>query len=223
MKKNIIKIIFISLFILGNINVNAANTCTSEELNRLKELANNVEIKYDYEIVDVGNYADIDYIFKVNNFDINLKIKLEVNGSLEDKIYTYSNQSELHEMYFKDGEKVNFKIYSYTLDNCIDKLLRTISIKLPYYNQYYYYNKEKCENYKDSKYCSEFLEKKINLSDEEIDKLLENEVKNENKEKKIKWLNISYKYFIFIAIGILISLIVIVSIIIVRKRKKDYI
>ena len=45
------------LICFGCINVSAIEECTTSELNRLKELANNVSFQYEYEIEKEKYYA----------------------------------------------------------------------------------------------------------------------------------------------------------------------
>ena len=163
-------ILLVCLFFVFT-NVKAIETCSSDELKRLNELASNVEFKYNYEIVDEYitqnelevNYATVEYKLNILNHTDDLKYMVLVGNN-----EFYLDINALDQYKFLDGDKLTIKIYSYTNDLCTDTLLKTIKLNIPYYNQYYYRNKEKCQSNLDFKYCKEFLDKELKLSDSEI-------------------------------------------------------
>ena len=163
----------ILLFI--TINVKAIDKCTTEEMNRLNELAKNVQFKTDYEVTPMETTNDKGE--KIIN-DIDVSYKIQIINDNEDLKYYYKlssekekkqvSASELSNISFPDGEKLEISIYSYTTNLCTDELLKTEKIDLPAYNTYYYLNKDKCKNNPNFKYCKEFMD--INISFEDIEK-----------------------------------------------------
>jgi len=186
MKK--IKYLSIMLLMVAFIDVKAIDNCTTVELNRLKELANNVVIEQEYNIIDEeaiqnedeevieGKFAQ--FHLKVLNFNSDLRISyLNEEGE-----YEFISQSDLEAKVFFEGEKLTFKIYSYTNNLCTDRVLNTINIKLPYYNIFYSKNEEKCKKYSDYKYCKEFIDEDIEEDLDKIAKEFSNYIKNPNSE-----------------------------------------
>ena len=217
----------ISLFIIcfiGCLNVYAYEVpeCTNTELNRLNELANNVNFKTSYTIDDetvndIDHTVEVIYSLELVNLDKDLKIKYKANnGSIKD---LNANTTKINNL--GDGN-ITIYIYSYTTNLCTDRLLKTKTIKLPSYNEYYYFNKDKCEAHPEFKYCSEFRKTDEYYDFEKIDKeYLEYTKKDEKKEvveeKKIP------TYFYYIAGGVvgIIILITIISLVAKRRKKDD--
>ena len=208
--KKIIYAFCLFLIYFSYLNVFAIDKCTSSEMARLKELANNVKFNYNhkFEMVD-EEYHEIwsSYNFEILNFNNDLKIYVNGKDDLID-INTFKNRD------FSSGEVV-FYIYSYTNNLCTDELLKKVQIDLPLYNEYYYFNKDKCSEYPEFKFCKEFM----NISDynfEEIDKEFQEYIKKEDKNNFINKDN--YKLY-FIIGGFSLVLIIGVSILIIIKKK----
>lgn len=203
--------IFLSFIV---INVNALEDCTSSEMKRLTELANNVKIDYSYTIEE-SDYQDVLLIYdiKIHNLNDDLKIYYQVENN-SDKILIDNNQPTLEG--YGEGETLTFSIYAYTTNRCVNKRLRTITVKLPIYNDYYYINKDKCSEYPDFKYCKEFMDNK-ELTIEEIDIKFEEYINDLKKDEIKNHFKINYIYY---GLGIIV-LIVLVIVIIVLKRQKN--
>ena len=206
------------------LDVNALDNCTTDEMKRLRELAGNVELKYNYEIDSehVAESADqesfVEGVFKIQilNHNEDLRYVLQYESS-EFEI----KGNDLSEFSFDEGETIILKIYSYTTNLCTHNLLKTYTIKLPYYNQYYHFNKDKCESNKDFEYCKEFLDKYTSKTNTEIAEEFE-KLKNDNSNivNELPKSNI----IIVIVSLIIISGLGIVGVIIynqLKKRKKD--
>lgn len=205
-------------------NVKAIDACTTEEMSRVRELANQIEIKTNYRIEEdeerkkngASDYLDVIYTIDVVNLSEDLKIYYK-NISDIDSIEL--DPTELQDTEFSEGQKIKFDIYSYTTNLCTNEFLKSITIEFPVYSRYYYVNKEKCVENPEFEYCKEFQDNG-DKSIEEIDKLLE-EYKNkktDNSENEIK-NELLNNYSIIIAIGIVV--IVILFIIIKVKKKKN--
>lgn len=209
-------ILLISLFFITT-NVFAINDCTNSEMKRLKELANNVKINYDYEIdeeIEKRTIAGYFYV-QINNLNNDLQIYLkDTSGNL--KLYS---KSEIEEINFNFNSTEKFYIYSYTDNLCTNKLIKTITIKFPSVNPYYYYNKEKCIEHTDFKYCQEFYQHDLDL--DEIDEMY-NEYINKNNitDQKTETFNKDYIYII-IASFLIISVVIFIVIKIIKNKKED--
>lgn len=216
------------------VNVKAIDACTPEEMNRLRELAKNVQFKTEYELfyseeddyedetTENGHIASVYYMVKVINMNENLKILMKNNDNnkyekvnLDDEMYLQGGDISS----FSPGSNITLKIYSYTTNLCTNELLRTETIKFDSYNYWYSNNKEECKNYPDFKYCKEFME--VNKDDEEIDKLF-NEYKKDTKgESNSKILDfISNNKYVIIIISAVIIIGVAVFIILKRNKKE---
>ena len=209
------KILFnICLFFLSFSNVYASNSCSTDEKNRLLELANNVSINYEQVLEENDENDDIEldsyYKLRVHNLDKDLKLYLEN----DDNEFVLPTINKLEEEYFNNGEKLVFKIYSFSLNGCTNQLLRTITLDLPYYNEYYYFNKEKCQKYSEFKYCTEYLDKENDLDKEEIDNLF-----NEYIKENTSIVKSSSFYYILIAILLLMVIGIGVALYIKRLKK----
>ena len=203
------------LICFSYINVSAIDACTTSEMTRLRELANNVKFNYNYKIEYESEEDEelwMAYSFEILNYNDDLKIYLNDQSNLID-VNTFQNQE------FSRGENITFYIYSYTDNLCTDELLRTIDVKLPVYNTYYYFNKERCEGYPDFEYCKEFMDVS-EYSFSEIDEMFQKYVDGDNIIDLITDDNYRL-YFIFGGIGLILVIIIVCFIFIKRKRKKD--
>ena len=154
-KKVLLIIIAVITFTIYK-NVFAIDACTNSEMERLRELANNVEFKtnYDFDIVDKDmKKIYLNYTIEFINLDDDLKISYKVNNGetieLEPGVKSIKNLGP--------DNKITISIYSYTDNLCTERLLRTKTINLLPYNDYYYFNKEKCQEYPEFEYCQEFI------------------------------------------------------------------
>lgn len=222
-------LICIFIFVIC-MDVKAVDTCSTEELARLKELANNVEIKYEYELVkydvedeDIEKNYDVIFKLKVLNFHDNLK--LYENNNDEDN-NNYINIEDFEDTNFWPGKSFTFQIYSYVDNDCTYKVLRNFSFKLPYYNDYYHLHKEKCDQYKEFEYCSELINQKIDKDDEEINEMFDKYIQSLDDNKKNNKNNNTFQSILdifnnqFIIYGIVAVIITLIIVIIVKKNKK---
>ncbi len=206
----------ILLFLFTSLKVDAYEACTNSEMERLKELAKNVEFKPSYEIgyVDEDNKS-VEVNYKVEIINFNSDLRIEYTSKYEEEGTIKSDTKEINNL--ADGDKITFKIYSYTTNLCTDEILRTVSIELPKVNDYYYFNKEKCNDNKEFKYCKEFMDTD-NVEFEDIDKEFE-EYLNPNINEIINKLD--KKVFIYIGIGVGVIIAGVVVFVILKKKKKE--
>ena len=216
MKRKIyLGLLFIITFLV-NLQVNAIQSCTNTEMERLRELAKNFKIQTSYEmdVDDENKSLYLEYSIKFINFDPDLKIIYQLDS--ESDPIELTSTSEFEDI-FSENSKVDFKIYSYTNNLCTERLLKTYIVNFPSYNDYYYFNKEKCDANSDFKYCKEFM----NVEDidfEKIDKEFDEYLKEDNINSKIT--NNLLWYIIGGLVGIVV-LITIIVLIVKRKKKTD--
>ena len=218
MKKIFITIMIVFISLIWK-NVYAIDACTTNEMSRLRELAGNVEFKTSYEFDDVDNeYKNVFIFYDIDilNFSDDLKITYELDGT---EYELFSDDKKIEDLW--EGLNLTFNIYSYTDNLCTERLLKTVKVNLPFYSDYYYFNKDKCNNHKDFKYCQEF----ISIEDreyEDIDKLFQEQVISlENNKDDNNEIIKSKNIYIYIIIGVILIILGISIPIIVSKRKHD--
>ena len=210
------KIILVIVLFIFCINVKA-EVCSTEEINRLKELASNVEIIPSL-VVDDSRYSEEEKNYEMLSAYYDIKI-----SNLHDYLMVFYNgnagrqviNSENAENFiFYGGDRATFNVYSYTENDCTNKSLRTITIKFDYYNVYYYSHKDKCDEYPNFEYCKEYM----NIGDKsysEIDNLFEEYIKENTKNS-----GYNDRDFYYVAGGIVIVLIISILVTIIVKRYK---
>lgn len=209
--KKILKCLSLIIIFLITSNVYAIDDCSTKEMNRLKELANNVKFTYSYQVEEESKEEE--YIIALYKFEV-LNLSSDLHLVYNKKVIS---ENDLKNIDFYDRHQV-FELYSYVDNLCTDELVKKVEIDLPVLNSYYYFNKEKCLEYPDFKYCQEFLD--INdISYDEIDKLFLEYTKEDNNDSSKKEDN----NILYIIIGsVCISILVIISIIlIIKKRNKE--
>lgn len=213
MKK--IKYVLLILLVTLSINVRAADNCDSKELKRLKELAKKVEFDYDYKLVND------EAVFSISATNLNEDLRvLIIENYYEDKYREFKGETSASLDGFKSGERVVVTIKGFVANGCSGVTVLTKTVKLPYYN--YYYDWNRCSGNENFKYCKYLLD--ANITKEEFDKQFElfmnkkiegynKESETENVSEKRKFDNI---YFVIVSIAILL---IVLSIIIIRVRK----
>lgn len=225
MKK--IKYILLLFLFIGVLDVYAVDNCTNEEMKRLKDLASNVNFKTEYTVSPREILNDEGVMELV---DVSVNFKIQIINDNEDLKYYYKdnikgekiliNQSDLSERSFRDGENIEFQIYSYSKNLCTNKLLRTVKVELPNYNMYYYLNKDKCDTYPEFQYCKEFL--KVNQDDfSKIDKLFDEYLSNNDKENNSNSLKKTLNNLYYIIAGIAFIVVFTIIIIVYKRKKRD--
>lgn len=214
-----LKIILMIVLFFITTNVFAINDCTNAEMKRLRELANNVKITYEYTVDDEIIEEETVYVH-YNIKVINLSDDLKIYYSGEDNNLRAYSKEEIEDMEFSAGTTNKFYLYSYTNNLCTDELIKTILVEFPVVNSYYHFNKEKCLNNQDFKYCQEFFNEE-NYSFKEIDKMFDDYLNNGNSNNSNQINKYLTKYIYYI-IGIIVLVLVIVIVIIkVKKNKKE--
>lgn len=204
------KYIFIfALIILILIPINIKANCNYEDQSALNKLASHVN--YDYEYVG-GNFFNVT-ISNVTN-DLKLLYNNKYYTNLNGKVVLYN---------LKNNDENNIIIYSTESSRCPNISIRTLYIKLPYYNQYS--EREECKEYSSFDVCSKFVKKQISQDEfeqaiekkelqEEIEKFIKENQENNFKKQKfvLSKLNIS----LVISAGIIL---IIITMLILKLKK----
>lgn len=205
--KRIFKYLSLIIIFLITSNVYAIDECSTKEMNRLKELANNVKFSYTYQIEEENiEEGYIVTLYKIEVLNLPSDLRLVYDGKIV-------SANDIKNMNFYSSNQV-FELYSYVDNFCTDELIKKVVVDLPTVNSYYYFNKEKCLENPDFKYCQEFLDIK-DISYEEIDKLFQEYTKKDDNNSSKKNNN----YLLYTLIGI--SVVVIITIILVIKHRKN--
>ena len=206
--RNIKYLIFtLFLFSLSFLDVSAA-VCDSNDIARLKELAKNVTVTYEYdrESSELGSLGL--YLVTVSGLTEELYGMVSLGADQKGFFYTEDNQGiDVERLSNGDNELI---IYS---SNC-SEIVRTIKVKLPYYNDFSNYGECNGISGEDLYVCSDFLDKPISYS------IFENEIRKYKEglleEKEESTIDIQYFF------GAIICVFVICLIfLIVRKVKTN--
>lgn len=211
-----IKILFIIVCYFAYTSNVSADLCDKEHIKQLKELANQVEVNYEYldyteEIKNnpEGEYPLNSYLVSVNLISNELYIKY----NNYDYYYTNDNNG-LIEFVVNSG-KVNLTIHS---DTCAGHKLKNVSLNLPKYNTYSYRSECKELSEYELDVCDPWYQGTIN--DNYFYNVV-NEYLNKPEEKETfidVIINIYSKYQLIIIGSILLIILSIIGIISYRKR-----
>ena len=176
--KRIFKYLSLIIIFLITSNVYAIDDCSTKEMNRLKELANNVKFTYSYQIEEESKEEEfIIVLYKIEVLNLSSDLRLVYDGKIV-------SANDIKNMNFYNKNQI-FELYSYVDNLCTDELIKKVVVDLPTVNSYYYFNKEKCLENPDFKYCQEFLDIK-DISYEEIDKLFQEYTKKDDNNSSKK-------------------------------------
>ncbi len=212
-------LVFIISFFTGIISIKALSYggCEYKDVARMKSFVNNINLTYDYTIINNEAYFDVTisnitsdmYFVDVKN-NITYYYNNTINGEITIKCYTNTSGS--------------YKFYSAN-PSCSGISLGTKYYKFPIYN--IYFNNEMCNDYKNISICQKWVNK--SYSYDEFAKQIEdykNSLIEEPKDDDViihnptiidKIIDIYVRYYYIF----LIAIIVLCSSIIIIKRKKD--
>lgn len=196
---NYIKYLVFSLVLFISFTSNvSAKSCDSDDIARLKVLANNIDYQYEY-ISDKYSHQ----LYKVYFNNLTDEIYIRYNG------YNYFENSLSLE-----AASGTAKFYVYAT-NCFEKKIRTIEVKLPKFNEYSL--SDECIDIGADKLdiCSEWYPNE--LTDEQFELEINNYYSKIEKKSFIDILKDNY----LIVSGIVIILIFIICAFIFFKRKKN--
>lgn len=210
-----ILLLFITLFFSFNSRVDAA-LCDKEHITKLKELAGQVEVSYEYldyseEILSGGNGSYSTNIYKVSINLIDEDLYLIYNKK---NFYHNDNNNGIIEIYANSGY-VDFSIHTKT---CADYKLRKVDLLLPKFNIYSY--KEECKLVEEYNLdvCNPWYQGTITDSSfkKAIDKYLNLSVSEMNFQNFI--IEFFKKYYLYIVSGIIFISVFIILFVNYRKK-----
>ena len=225
------KRIIILLLCLISLNV-YADTCDKNELSRLKKLAEYVEINYTSEIKEkrdkdkiLYKYGEYTLIANNLNDEIRVRVYQDYYGNKYREFKGTNGNGTLGPFY--DGERVTVTIEGYVKNGCSGENLRTITVKLPYYNVYS--ENENCKDdsniFFNTKCCEKIIENKYDKSS--FNKCLDDYYKNEymsiilGKMRNVTTEQKSTSYLKYIIIGIVLLTFLIITVLILKKIEKS--
>lgn len=250
LKKSAI-IAFSSLFLLGNVN---AATCGYEEKAKLNSEIVNVKANYEIKerILDKSEYsvpdaligteyedsyvATTEYI-QVNILNLTENMYVEVTNDYNDDrtVYQYKDAKDGNISF--DWHEINdlitytIKVYASSETECDGTLLKTISQKLPRFNEYSDYSI--CNNFSEYYLCQRYVTyEKVDfnsfakrMNEETEKKIKEDEQKNQNEKwyKKVQAFIAEHKIPFIIGGVILVVAIGGTTFIIIKKRRRNII
>ena len=147
MKKKFVLFLFILLLKISGVSALTYNGCDYSTISRMKSLVTNVNITYDYRIINNKAYFDVTLtnVFPGSYFtDLNTGIT-----------YTYENTNN-GEITIKnyEGNSGTYKFYS-SLSECPATFLGNKYYKFPTYN--IYYNSEECKDIPNFSLCQKWV------------------------------------------------------------------
>ena len=207
-------VVFILLLLIPITKVEGA-VCSYSEIARLKKIASNVTVSYDY----IENNSSVVFNVTLNNLNDELYFVDQSNYQR----YNYTEE-ELTISNYRSGQTIRYVFYA-TDPDCADTPLYTARVILPTYNQYY--KDEVCNGIENYSLCQKWSSHNLTYTNF-VQKV--NEYKNSLNsptipvepsmpiEVSITQLIVDFllDYYIYIVIILLLALIGILSI-----RKKD--
>ena len=130
---------------------NADALCSSQEKARLKKLVSNINVSYEYEIVDNDAFFQI----KFSNVSPELYFK-DPNKNVY-KTSSWENNEIVLSNYL-DGSSSNFMFYGNV--TCSGEKVGNIYVNLPTYNPFY--KLDVCDNAKEYKLCQKWVKHSLN-------------------------------------------------------------
>ncbi len=215
MKKKVIFLIITLFLIKPSVHALSYSGCEYSTVSRYKSFVTNVNISYDYRIVNGSVYFDVTLT--------NIVPGMYFRDSETGKTYTYSNTVN-GEITIKNytGNSGNYKFYP-TTQGCNNILLGTKYYKFPIYNSHY--NDPLCSDIPNYGLCQRWVKNNLNYS--EFKRLvLEYKQSLEEKPEMIEPEQIS-KGFIDVIIDfyvkyyyLLLPILIIICVIIIFNQNK---
>lgn len=220
-KKVLLQVLFIffCFFIVENVS---ADTCTTTELNTLKQLAYNINFSYElhddtynenhtyYFDILATNFSDQFYMVDMDGQQFNYMEGLEEEGLRNLRVVN-------------EGIRYRIEIYASNATNCSGTQIMTKEINLPYYNDYS--QREECVGIEDFDLCQPYYDGYIESEEyflEQVEKYKNGEIAldTEKEEEGIFDQIINFvSSNLLIVIPVLIVLVLIIVIIIIRVIK----
>lgn len=229
MKKNVwIKLIAIVLcfFAISSIEDVSAESCSTKELNNLKQLAHNIKVTYDlYD--DTYNENHLYYFnIAVTNFDKNFYF-LDSDGQEFRYMENLEKDGVRDLRIVKEGTDYSLNVYTSNETNCPDTKIVTKKIEIPYYNDYS--QRKECQGIEDFSLCQRYYDGYIESEKyflEQVEKYKNGELpeekigKNEGVFAQIITFLSSHLIIVIPSAIVLLFIIIVVIRKIVKARKR---
>lgn len=192
-----------------NVNVvNADDICSDEELAREKEIANN--ISYNYKFVGTD-----DNIAGIQTYSINFS-GITDGIYVTDTSYEYRANNDSDILYIDSGKR-NFMVLS---DNCFGKILRTIQLDLPKFNEYS--RRIECleDDSPEIEYCDPWYSG--NITSSQFDKAVKeykNNLENSNKSTKDKIVEFVEERYYIVLLSVLVVAVFVIIVVFVNHNR----
>lgn len=227
MKKNIllkIVLILVAFFAFDNVY---AESCSTKELNTLKQKATN--IKTSYELHDATYNESHMYYFDIllANFGNEFYI-VDLDGQEFQYITDLEKDGVRNLRVVREGTRYGYTIYTSNETKCPNTKIITKTIEIPYYNDYS--QREECKGIEEFSLCQEYYGGLIESDDyfkQQVEKYKKGLIKDDGQKEND---GIFGKIISLISNNILVScliavIVVIISVIVIinlvnRKKKK---
>lgn len=204
MKKIIILIIFVIIFLTLDVNAVACDESTINEYRTLAEL-----VKVRYELNDEASpYLNVTFY----NINENFNIISGINNDFVIKKIDESSTFTFQIYNLIKVKKLEFEVNAINLP-CITKSLRTIEVTLPRYNELA--NSELCKKDPNNDYCQKLLFDDNPINYRELEKIINSKIKDKGSSNEEYKKDYTYYY-----IGFGVILIVVISFILIKVKKR---
>lgn len=203
-------IILILLLLLPN-NINAA--CSSSDKARLKKIISNINVSYDYQMVQDNAIFSIKFS--------NLHPEIYFKDSYGTYYRQYDENNEIILYNFVDGKSYTFTFYG--VGTCAGENVGNLYVNIPMYNPYY--KMSVCDDAKEFELCQKWVSHSLSRS-QFIEKVNEYKSKkividNNDVNKKISVIDFAMSFIRMYGLYILIGIVLIIIIIKFVRYKKD--
>lgn len=213
MKKKLI-IVIIILILKIDVNALTYGGCDYSSVSRMRSLVSNINISYDYHIIDNMPYFDVTLT--------NITPDLYFIDSYSNVTYTYDNTSNGEiTIYNYRNASGKYKFYS-ALSSCYGTSVGSKYYSFPTYNPYY--TSEYCEGIPNFSLCQKWVN--VNYSSREFEELVskykESLIKNDDSDEelieyksnllnKVIQIYVNYYYYFLGAIILICGIIIIIN------------
>lgn len=205
------------MFMLFNIGIVKADICDSNDIARLKEIAKNVSVSYEYinnENEDVqeekNEPSEEGTLTIVNTYNIEISNATDEIYLKDENGNEYHLSDSINGVISTTANAGTVKYYVYS-SNCFNKLLRTITIELDKYNVYANYKECEGISSEELEICDKWYQG--NLDYDTFMKKIEEYNTNQNSIK-----NNYMKYLYIVVSGTVLIILIVILVIRFKKR-----
>lgn len=208
-----------------------ADMCSEEEIARLKVLANNISVHYEYldaddESLDWGNTIPYGYNYAITVSGMSEGMYFTSTGDISHEFHYFNTNNGSVTYYIQDnGTGLNIRFYP---DNCFSNYtIKTKELNLPIFNSYY--NTAECREIRNQKInldvCQKTIPKDLIKDSDDfylsVDKYLNVDVDSKvSVFDRIKFL-FSNIYAVIAGISVAVLLVIVIVFLILRHIKRS--